>query len=283
QAASTRLGFSVKKTMTLAQRLYEAGYITYMRTDSTNLSQDALESVRQYIDKHLGEAYLPAQPRLYSSKEGAQEAHEAIRPSDVRLKASDLASMEPDAQRLYDLIWRRFVACQINDAEFTSTSISVSAGTFELRTRGRVMRFDGHLKVLAGMRKGEEDVLLPDVFGRLADRAGGHGQGRGRCAAHGCALRRPAEPDRPGTQATLTQADTALLRSCTGKRTGKTRVRPPVHLRLDYFHHSGTSLCQPERPAFLCRKNGRYRYQPAGRKLQRTDGFWLHRQHGRTA
>ncbi len=163
QAASTRLGFSVKKTMTLAQRLYEAGYITYMRTDSTNLSQDALESVRQYIDKHLGEAYLPAQPRLYSSKEGAQEAHEAIRPSDVRLKAADLGSMEPDAQRLYDLIWRRFVACQMNDAEFTSTSISVTAGTFELRTRGRVMRFDGHLKVLAAMGKGEEDVLLPDV------------------------------------------------------------------------------------------------------------------------
>ena len=163
QAASTRLGFSVKKTMTLAQRLYEAGYITYMRTDSTNLSQEAVGSVRDYIQGKLGEEYLPAEPRLYSSKEGAQEAHEAIRPSDVRLKASDLNAMEPDAQRLYDLIWRRFVACQMNDAKFTSTSIVISAGEFELRTRGRVMRFDGHLKILPPAGKGDEDVLLPDV------------------------------------------------------------------------------------------------------------------------
>ena len=163
QAASTRLSFSVKKTMTLAQRLYEAGYITYMRTDSTNLSQEAVSNVRDYISDKLGEQYLPDEPRSYSSKEGAQEAHEAIRPSDVRLRATDLSAMEPDAQRLYDLIWRRVVACQIKDAQFTSTSITVKAGEFELKTRGRVMRFDGHLKVLAAMGKGEDDVLLPDV------------------------------------------------------------------------------------------------------------------------
>lgn len=163
QAASTRLGFSVKKTMTLAQRLYEAGYITYMRTDSTNLSQEALNSVRDYISDKLGKGYLPEAPRSYSSKEGAQEAHEAIRPSDVNLQSAVLASMEPDAQRLYDLIWRRFVACQITDAEFTSTSLTVTAGSYELRTRGRVMRFDGHLKVLSSQSKNEDDVLLPDV------------------------------------------------------------------------------------------------------------------------
>ncbi|MFY9179196.1 MAG: type I DNA topoisomerase [Venatoribacter sp.] len=163
QAASTRLGFSVKKTMTLAQRLYEAGYITYMRTDSTNLSQEALDSVRGYIEKKMGAAYLPDAPRLYSSKEGAQEAHEAIRPSDVKLRAADLSNAEPDAQKLYDLIWRRFVACQMTDAQFTSTSITVNAGEFELKTRGRVMRFDGHLKALNAQGKGEEDLLLPDV------------------------------------------------------------------------------------------------------------------------
>ncbi|WP_221799616.1 type I DNA topoisomerase [Oceanobacter mangrovi] len=162
QAASTRMGFSVKKTMTLAQRLYEAGYITYMRTDSTNLSQDAVDSVRDYIQNKLGDDYLPAQPRLYSSKEGAQEAHEAIRPSDVKLRAADLSSMEPDAQRLYDLIWRRFVACQTADAKFTSTSITTAAGDFEMKTRGRVIRFDGHLRVLSSQGK-DEDVLLPDV------------------------------------------------------------------------------------------------------------------------
>src|SRR5690606_37104819 len=80
QAASNRLGFGVKKTMMLAQRLYEAGYITYMRTDSTNLSADAIDMVRGFIDSEFGKKYLPAKPNLYSSKEGAQEAHEAIRP-----------------------------------------------------------------------------------------------------------------------------------------------------------------------------------------------------------
>src|SRR5690606_4200865 len=94
QAASTRLGFSVKKTMTLAQRLYESGYITYMRTDSTNLSQDALTAVRGLIGKAFGDKYLPEKPRFYSSKEGAQEAHEAIRPTDVYLKATDLKGVE---------------------------------------------------------------------------------------------------------------------------------------------------------------------------------------------
>ena len=164
QAASTRMGFSVKKTMTLAQRLYEAGYITYMRTDSTNLSQDAVATLRDYIEDKLGSEYLPEAPRQYSSKEGAQEAHEAIRPSDVKLRSGDLSSMEPDAQRLYDLIWRRFVACQTNDAKFTSTTVTVTSGDFELRTKGRVIRFDGHLKVLPPVgSKGDDDILLPDV------------------------------------------------------------------------------------------------------------------------
>ncbi|MEQ3693997.1 MAG: type I DNA topoisomerase [Thalassolituus sp.] len=164
QAASTRMGFSVKKTMTLAQRLYEAGYITYMRTDSTNLSQDAVATLRDYIEDKLGSEYLPESPRQYSSKEGAQEAHEAIRPSDVKLRSGDLSSMEPDAQRLYDLIWRRFVACQTNDAKFTSTTVTVTSGDFELRTKGRVIRFDGHLKVLPPVgSKGDDDILLPDV------------------------------------------------------------------------------------------------------------------------
>lgn len=164
QAASTRLGFSVKKTMTLAQRLYEAGYITYMRTDSTNLSADAVANVRDYISDKLGSNYLPDNPRVYSSKDGAQEAHEAIRPSDVKLRPADLTSAEPDAQRLYDLIWRRFVACQVTDAKFTSTTLTINSGEFELKTKGRVIRFDGHLKVLPPTgSKGDDDILLPAV------------------------------------------------------------------------------------------------------------------------
>jgi DNA topoisomerase-1 len=163
QAASTRLSFSVKKTMILAQRLYEAGYITYMRTDSTNLSSEAVDNARSYIGQQYGEQYLPAEPRSYSSKEGAQEAHEAIRPSNVDLTSNDLEKMEPDAERLYDLIWRRFVACQINDAQFTSSTITVKSAEFDLKTKGRVIRFDGHLRALPTGGKGDEDIILPDV------------------------------------------------------------------------------------------------------------------------
>ncbi|WP_444958035.1 type I DNA topoisomerase [Microbulbifer sp. ZKSA002] len=163
QAASNRLGFSVKKTMTLAQRLYEAGHITYMRTDSTNLSKEAVESARDYIAENYGDKYLPESPNSYSSKEGAQEAHEAIRPSDVRIAPNMLSGVERDAERLYNLIWQQFVACQMTPAQFTSSSIVVSAGDFELRARGRVIRFDGFLKVAPPSGKKDEDLVLPDV------------------------------------------------------------------------------------------------------------------------
>ncbi|QSP94066.1 type I DNA topoisomerase [Marinobacter salinisoli] len=162
QAASNRMGFSVKKTMMLAQRLYEAGFITYMRTDSTNLSQDAVAGCREYIKDQFGDRYLPEKPRVYGSKEGAQEAHEAIRPTDVSRRSSDISGLEKDAEKLYELIWRQFVACQMADAEFLSTSIMVANGEYELRTRGRIIKFDGFLKA-APQAKKEEDVALPDI------------------------------------------------------------------------------------------------------------------------
>jgi DNA topoisomerase I len=162
QAASTRLGFSVKKTMTLAQRLYEAGYITYMRTDSTNLSAEAVGSVRDYIGKQFGDPYLPEQPNVYAAKAEAQEAHEAIRPSDVNTSARALTGVDADAVRLYDLIWRQFVACQMTRAEYTSTQVLIEAGEFELRIRGRIVRFDGYTRVLPPQSRREEDRELPD-------------------------------------------------------------------------------------------------------------------------
>lgn len=160
QAASTRLGFGVKKTMTLAQRLYEAGYITYMRTDSTNLSADAVAMCRSYIEEQFGKKYLPESPIRYSARDGAQEAHEAIRPSDVNTLPTQLSAMERDAERLYALIWAHFVACQMPPARYLSSQITVMADEFELRTKGRIMQFDGYLKVLPSK---EEDVVLPDV------------------------------------------------------------------------------------------------------------------------
>lgn len=173
QAASNRMGFSVKKTMMLAQRLYEAGYITYMRTDSTNLSQDAVSSARAYIARQFGDQYLPDAPRVYGSKEGAQEAHEAIRPTEVTRKPSDISGLEKDAEKLYDLIWRQFLACQMADAQFLSTSIVVGNGDYELRTRGRIIKFDGFLKAAPQSAKKDEDVALPDIqMGEVLDLAG---------------------------------------------------------------------------------------------------------------
>ncbi|OYD23086.1 type I DNA topoisomerase [Oceanimonas baumannii] len=163
QAASTRLSYGVKRTMMLAQRLYEAGYITYMRTDSTNLSQEAVTSVRDYIQEQHGSEYLPESPNVYGAKANAQEAHEAIRPSDVNLLAEQLEGMEADAKRLYDLIWRQFVACQMTPAKYDSSTITVASGDYELKARGRILRFAGWTKVLSPQSRKGEDTVLPAV------------------------------------------------------------------------------------------------------------------------
>ncbi len=163
QAASTRLGFGVKKTMVLAQRLYQEGHITYMRTDSTNLSTEAVDGCRAYIGDQFGEPYLPEEALSYSSKEGAQEAHEAIRPSDVNVGPGDIAGLEPDQERLYSMIWRQFVACQMPPARYLSTSIVVNIGEYELRTRGRILVFDGYTKVQPPTGKTDRNAALPDV------------------------------------------------------------------------------------------------------------------------
>ena len=161
QAASTRLGFGVKKTMMMAQRLYEAGYITYMRTDSTNLSKEAVDSCREYIETKYGKEYLPKESNVYASKAGAQEAHEAIRPTDVKVMLSDLNNMDKDAERLYELIWRQFVSCQMTPAKFDVTTLSITAGEFELRIKGRTVVFDGWTRVMKP--QGDEEVLLPEL------------------------------------------------------------------------------------------------------------------------
>ncbi|NOX76345.1 MAG: type I DNA topoisomerase [Gammaproteobacteria bacterium] len=163
QSASTRLGFGVKKTMMMAQRLYEAGYITYMRTDSTNLSSEAVGAVREYIGKKYGKQYLPEKPNSYSSKKGAQEAHEAIRPSNVRTMMSELQNVDKDAVRLYELIWRQFVACQMPPAKFDVTTLTVDAAGFELRAKGRTVRFDGWTRAQPAQQKNKDDIILPAV------------------------------------------------------------------------------------------------------------------------
>ncbi len=145
QAASTRLGYGVKQTMMLAQRLYEAGHITYMRTDSTSVSQQALADVRGFIDDKYGKAYLPESANYYKSKGNAQEAHEAIRPTDATNTAPDAVTQQ--AAKLYELIRCRFVSSQMTPARHLVTKLDVSAAKFGLTARGRVLEFDGFTKV----------------------------------------------------------------------------------------------------------------------------------------
>lgn len=163
QSASTRLGFGVKKTMMLAQRLYEAGYITYMRTDSTNLSKDAVQSAREFIEKEFGSDYLPEVAVSYSSKAGAQEAHEAIRPSDVSQRAELIDVVDKDAKRLYELIWRQFLACQMLPALYDSSTLVIKAADYQLRAKGRTLRFAGWTKAQPVTKSKADEVQLPDL------------------------------------------------------------------------------------------------------------------------
>ena len=175
QAASVRMHFSASRTMRVAQKLYEGlnipgeghvGLITYMRTDSTHLSNDALNQVRGFIGDNFGSAYLPEKPARYSSSKRAQEAHEAVRPTDVSRTPEKLrGSLEPDQLKLYELIWRRFVACQMNPAVWQVTEANITAGTpagdAEFKAMGRSLEFDGHLRVARLPRGG--DQILPEL------------------------------------------------------------------------------------------------------------------------
>src|SRR5271166_2510287 len=159
QAAYNRLRFTAKRTMALAQRLYEGiemgeegsvALITYMRTDSVQVSNDALEMVRNFIPEHFGNAYLPEKPNFYKSKKDAQQAHEAVRPTDVNRTPEDVRKyLEDDVFKLYQLIWQRFVASQMLPAVYDQTSIDVMAGEYTFRTSGSILKFDGYLKVYA--------------------------------------------------------------------------------------------------------------------------------------
>lgn len=162
RAGSNVFGWSAKMTMQIAQSLYEHGYITYHRTDSFNLASEAVAMARSYIESTYGREYLPSSPRAYKTKAAsAQEAHEAIRPTDVARGGDDLTAsgMTVRHQKLYELIRSRFLQCQMEDARFDKTSIVVEAGRYQLKADGKRMIFDGYLK----LGKSSEDVFLPDI------------------------------------------------------------------------------------------------------------------------
>src|SRR5271169_4657976 len=157
QAGYNRLRYTAKRTMALAQRLYEGvelgeegsvALITYMRTDSVQVSNDALDQVRALIPERFGSAYLPEKPNYYKSKKDAQGAHEAIRPTEVIRGPEDVRKyLEDDVFKLYQLIWQRFVASQMLPAVYDQTTIDISAGDYTFRATGSIMKFEGYLKV----------------------------------------------------------------------------------------------------------------------------------------
>ena len=163
QTAANRLGFTSKKTMMLSQNLYERGLITYMRTDSVNLAVSSIQSARDYIGKSFGKSYLPSSPRVYRSKsKNVQEAHEAIRPTMVGFTSSEVGNqsgLNKDHARLYDLIWKRFLACQMNEAVLDQTTVDVKAkGGYMLSATGSIIKFDGWLKLYGrGGYEGDDD------------------------------------------------------------------------------------------------------------------------------
>ncbi|RED18509.1 type I DNA topoisomerase [Pontivivens insulae] len=158
QEASRKFSWGARQTMQVAQRLYEAGHITYMRTDGIDMAPEAVEGARAAIKDRYGDSYLPSEPRIYKNKaKNAQEAHECIRPTDLSKAPADLGSLEPDHRKLYDLIWKRSIASQMSSARLERTTVDVGSadGEVMLRATGQVVKFDGFLKVY---EEGRDDV-----------------------------------------------------------------------------------------------------------------------------
>ncbi|MDA7552163.1 type I DNA topoisomerase [Candidatus Pelagibacter sp.] len=176
QTASSRLGFGASRTMQIAQKLYQGieiegetiGLITYMRTDGTNLSKDAISAFRDYIKKEIGNEYLPETALNYSGKKAknAQEAHEAIRPTDIiRTPQNVKKYLSPDQNKLYDLIWSRSLASQMESAKFDRNTITITSDNDDTicKASGSVLKFDGFLKIYKNLSKDDDENILPSI------------------------------------------------------------------------------------------------------------------------
>ena len=162
QASGASLGFSPSRVMRLAQRLYEEGYITYHRTDSRFLAESAIRSSRRFIKESLGEQYLPKAAINYQTKSRvAQEAHEAIRPTDFFRRPGEVKKLGGSEAKLYELVWRQTLACQMKPAIFSRTTIEVTAGSYLLRGTGQILKFDGWLKVRPRVRRRYRESEFP--------------------------------------------------------------------------------------------------------------------------
>ncbi len=239
QDSSRKLRFSVKRTMMIAQRLYEGvelgeegvvGLITYMRTDSTRVSNDALTEVRDYIKSQFGADYLPESANTFKSKKNTQDAHEAIRPTGVLRHPDQIKQyLKEDEYKVYKLIWQRFVASQITPAVFDQTTVDIDAKSkteiFWFRVTGSVLKFEGFLKIYEESKEGkdeEEEELKAQIA-------------RARTGAE-------ADVERTEAGAAFHGASAALQRSFSGERTGRARNRAAFHLFGDSQHDSGTPV-----------------------------------------
>ncbi|WP_102108703.1 type I DNA topoisomerase [Oceaniglobus roseus] len=169
QEASRKFGMGARQTMSAAQRLYEAGYITYMRTDGIDMAPEAVSAARDAIKERYGDRYVPASPRIYKNKaKNAQEAHECIRPTDMTKDAAALRIPDADQRKLYDLIWKRTLASQMESARLERTTVDIGSrdGQVELRATGQVVLFDGFIRVYEEGRddtEDEDDKRLPQI------------------------------------------------------------------------------------------------------------------------
>ena len=163
QAASTKLGFNVKRTMRTAQKLYENGLITYMRTDAPALSPESIADARMYVETNLGDKYLTNAPRIYSSSENAQEAHEAIRPTNASTKSEGLISSSDEEKKLYELIWQQFIGSQLPDAEYLATNAKIQLEEYIFSATGREVVFDGFTRIVKSKSDDQEANILPPL------------------------------------------------------------------------------------------------------------------------
>ena len=274
QDSSRKLRFSVKRTMMIAQRLYEGvelgeeglvGLITYMRTDSTRVAPEAIQEVREYVGKEYGPTYLPETPNTFKEKKDSQGAHEAIRPTSAMRHPDQLKLyLKEDEFKVYKLIWQRFVASQINPAVFDQTTVDIDAknGTevFWFRVTGSVLKFDGFLRVYEESKEGkdEEDEELKHKLPALE-------------AGQKLTLKE-LKPEQHFTEPPPRYNEASLV-----KELEERGHRAPVHLRGNSDHHPGAPVRAESRRKVLSDRDWTGRYRSAGRELSRHFRCAVHR------
>ncbi|MEJ5217459.1 type I DNA topoisomerase [Cognatishimia sp. D5M38] len=223
QEASRKFGMGARQCMNTAQRLYEAGLITYMRTDGIDMAPEAVMATRDTIKDRYGEDYIPKSPRMYKNKaKNAQEAHECIRPTDMNKDASQIKVSEPDQRKLYDLIWKRTIACQMEAARLERTTVDIASddGQVELRATGQVVMFDGFMKVYEEGRddvQDDDDKRLPQIM-----------QGEAAVfSSKGLADQFNKAAGREGDVIEATRADNAILSENAGVLALQHHTQPP--------------------------------------------------------